>query len=109
MAAPLDDSIEAGLIEGFIDLLFEEEDGLVVVDYKTDAIEAQDTAELANRYRVQGGAYTLALEKATGKSVKEVVFLFLQPQSEESITDVVALKAEAETAAAVFFSRSPAD
>ena len=101
MAAPLDDGVtdgnEAGIIEGFIDLLFEEEDGLVVVDYKTDAIEAEATGDLVNRYRVQGGAYTLALERATGKSVKEVVFLFLQPQREEAITDVATLKAEAET------------
>ena len=35
----------AGVLKGFIDLLFEEEDGLVVVDYKTDALEADQTLD----------------------------------------------------------------
>ena len=32
MAGPVGD----GIVEGFIDLLFEEDDGYVIVDYKTD-------------------------------------------------------------------------
>ena len=79
VAAPL----EGGIVDGFIDLLFEEEDGLVVVDYKTDSIAAKETADTAERYQIQGGAYALALQQVTGKPVKEVVFLFLQPRREE--------------------------
>ena len=76
VAAPLGD----GVVEGFIDLLYEREGGLVVVDYKTDAIDAPETAETAQRYRLQGGAYALAAQRATGKPVREVVFSVPAPQ-----------------------------
>ena len=36
-----------GIVEGFIDLLFEEEDGLVIVDYKTDTLGSDDEIERA--------------------------------------------------------------
>jgi ATP-dependent helicase/nuclease subunit A len=79
VAAPVRD----GVLEGFIDLLFEEDGQLVVVDYKTDALESEEEiVQAMQRYRLQGGAYTLALQKATGQDVKEVVFLFLQPHQE---------------------------
>jgi ATP-dependent exoDNAse (exonuclease V) beta subunit len=102
VAAPLDGCI----IEGFIDLLFEEPDGLVVVDYKTDAIDAGETEDAVDRYRIQGGVYALALERATGRPVKEVVFLFLQPRKEESITDVQAIKRLAQARAAEYWLQS---
>ena len=100
MAAP----IGGGVLEDFIDLLFEEEDGLVVVDYKTDAMEADQTLEAADRYRIQRGAYALVLQRVTGKPIKEVVFLFLQPRWEEILGDVVSLKAEAELATGSYFA-----
>ena len=43
-----------GSLQGFIDLLFEEPDGLVVVDYKTDSIVSDETREAIDRYRLQG-------------------------------------------------------
>lgn len=92
VAAPLGD----GLVEGFIDLLYETDGGLAVVDYKTDDVDAAATAEAMQRYRLQGGAYALAVERATGKAVKEVVFLFLRPNQEERLTDIAQLTAEAE-------------
>jgi len=71
-----------------------------VVDYKTDALKTQeDLAKAMDRYRLQGGAYALALERATGRRVKEVVFLFLQPHHEESLKDVAALMEQARGAA----------
>lgn len=95
VAAPLGNG-GAGIIEGFIDLLYETpEGGLVVVDYKTDAIDATETAETAQRYRWQGGAYALALQQATGKPVREVIFLFLRPSKEERLTDIPELVAAA--------------
>jgi ATP-dependent exoDNAse (exonuclease V) beta subunit len=104
VAAPLDGHI----IEGIIDLLFEEGDGLVVVDYKTDAIGAGETQDAVDRYRIQGGVYALALERATGRPVKEVVFLFLQPRKEESIVDVDRIKELAAVSAAAYWSPSGA-
>ena len=87
-----------GVLEGFIDLLFEEDDALVVVDYKTDYIEAAGDMEeqAVYRYRIQAGSYALAVQRATGKPVKEIVLLFLQPRSERTLTDVPRLMEEAE-------------
>ena len=78
VAAPVGDI----LLEGYVDLTYRsrDPDGLVVVDYKTDAW--RDDAELDEklaRYRLQGAAYAVALETATGLPVVGCVFLFLTP------------------------------
>ncbi len=72
---------EGGMIlEGFIDLLYEEPGGLVIADYKTDAVRsAEEAAARAESYRLQGGAYALALTRALGRPVARMVFLFLGP------------------------------
>ena len=77
-----------GSLHGFIDLLFEEDDSLVVVDYKTDSISPGQTATAVQRYRLQGGAYAHAIQEVTGKKVKEVVFLYLNPQREVPLPDL---------------------
>ena len=101
MAGPVGD----GIVEGFIDLLFEEEDGYVVVDYKTDAVRTDEDIDRAmGRYRLQGGGYALALSKATGLNVKEVSFLFLEPRREVSVEDLPGAMLEAEQAATALFS-----
>ena len=67
------------LFEGFIDLLFEEDGHLVVVDYKTDGVGDQRAVDAAvERYASQGAAYALAIEAAAGLPVSEVHFLFLR-------------------------------
>ena len=65
-------------LEGYIDLLFRAEDGLVVVDYKTASVSA-DIDRRVEGYRAQGGAYAVAVEQATGETVSRVVFVFLTP------------------------------
>lgn len=57
------------LVQGIVDCYFEENDELVVVDYKTDRVGAPE--ELAERYHVQLEYYAQALSKLTGKKVKE--------------------------------------
>ena len=65
-------------LEGYVDLVYRGPDGLVVVDYKTDAWRDQsDLDDKVARYRLQGASYTLALEIATGEPVAACVFLFL--------------------------------
>ena len=92
-----------GVLEGFIDLLFEEDNGLVVVDYKTDYVAAAEREEQAvEKYRIQAGSYALAIQRATGKPVQEIVLLFLQPRNERSLTDVPQLMAEAEKRAEAY-------
>ena len=101
VAGPVGD----GIVEGFIDLLFEEEGGLVIVDYKTDALGSDDEIERAMaRYRLQGGGYALALSKATGLKVKEVSFLFLEPNREVPVDDLTGAMREAEEAALALFT-----
>ena len=60
---------ETVLIQGIIDAFFEEEGGLVLLDYKTDVIKRPE--ELVKRYKAQLDYYEEALESITGKKVKE--------------------------------------
>ena len=55
------------LVQGIIDCYFEEEDGIVLLDYKTGK-NVKDTTE---NYIIQLELYKEALEKSTGKNVKE--------------------------------------
>jgi ATP-dependent helicase/nuclease subunit A len=64
-------------VEGFVDLLFSDGDGLVVVDYKTDAlVDEADIDRAVQRYRPQAAAYAMALEHTTGQRVRECIFVF---------------------------------
>lgn len=73
---------ETVLIQGIIDVFFEEEDGYVVLDYKTDAVERPE--ELVKRYQVQLAYYSEVLEQlsgyrkdGSGKRVKErIIYSF---------------------------------
>ena len=106
--APVAGPVGDGIVEGFIDLLFEEEDGFVVVDFKTDAVGSEEEVEQAMaRYRLQGGAYALALSKAAGVTVKEVSFLFLQPNLQKSVDNLPQAQDEAERAALAFLTTAP--
>ena len=103
VAAPVVD----GSLHGFIDLLFEEENGLVVVDYKTDAVTEAQLPEVVDRYRLQGGAYAHAISRITGKPVREVVFLYLQPKREVVLPDLADAMADAQAVAQAIL-QSPA-
>ena len=59
------------LVQGIIDAYFEEGDGLVLLDYKTDRIQTEE--ELVRRYRKQLEVYASALEQTTGKCAKECI------------------------------------
>ena len=64
---------EKVLVQGIIDLYFEEEDGkLVLLDYKTDYINPGEEDILAEKHKEQLLVYKNALEEATRKEVKEV-------------------------------------
>jgi ATP-dependent exoDNAse (exonuclease V) beta subunit len=77
---PLTVPVDGGVLEGVVDLCFVEDDGLVVVDYKTDLLRsAAEVPTAALRYRIQAGAYALALGVALGRRVDRVVLVFLAP------------------------------
>jgi ATP-dependent helicase/nuclease subunit A len=56
-------------VQGNIDCLFAEDDGLVLIDYKTDYAGTAD--ELVNKYVAQLSMYALAIERILGRPVKE--------------------------------------
>jgi len=62
-------SKEPVLIQGIMDAWFEEEDGIVLVDYKTDHVS--EAAELKKRYAVQLDYYAKALTMMKHKNVRE--------------------------------------
>lgn len=70
------------LIQGIIDVYFQEEDRLIVADYKSDRIRPGRERELAERYQVQLNYYQRALEQLTGKKVKEKLIYSLETGKE---------------------------
>ena len=66
----LSSSKETILIQGVIDAYIENENGIILVDYKTDNVGNEDV--LINRYRSQLMLYKKSLEMSTGKTVQAV-------------------------------------
>lgn len=66
---------EGQLIQGIIDLYFEEDGEFVLVDYKTDRVMKGEAGEkeLVKRYAIQLDYYEKALTQLTGKNVKEKI------------------------------------
>jgi ATP-dependent helicase/nuclease subunit A len=65
------------MLQGVIDCFFEENDNYILLDYKTDYVEAGKTEVIKERYRLQIDCYALALEKITGKKVTaRYIYLF---------------------------------
>jgi ATP-dependent helicase/nuclease subunit A len=65
-------------LEGVIDLAFAEEDGWVVVDYKTDRGTDPDFPTRRNAYRAQLALYGDAWQELTGERVKERLLWFVR-------------------------------
>ncbi|HMF03746.1 MAG TPA: UvrD-helicase domain-containing protein [Acidimicrobiia bacterium] len=91
--------VDGVTVEGFVDLLVETLEGLVVVDYKTDQTPGEDELDAAmDRYRAQGAAYALALERALGSRVARCVFVFARRRQavEREVDDLPAAVASVE-------------
>ena len=85
VAAPVGDN---GVLEGFVDLLFEDDGTLVVVDYKTDRLRrGRALAAAVAAYRLQVAAYAVALESSTGLAVSRCVLVFVG--AEEPVEHVI--------------------
>lgn len=59
------------VVRGVIDLVFQEDPGWVIVDYKTDRVAETSVAELVAHYRTQVRLYAKAWEEITGQRVVE--------------------------------------
>jgi ATP-dependent exoDNAse (exonuclease V) beta subunit len=75
-------------LEGYVDLVYRdaERGGLVVVDYKTDAVDEATRAARVEQYNVQLAAYARALTEATGEPVVACVLCFLRPEGAIEVT-----------------------
>ena len=87
---------ELAFAVGRMDLVFEEDGGLVIVDYKSDLVNADAVEPAALRHRGQAAVYAWATQQAAGLPVKEVVFVFGRPGGEWSFPVDEALLAEGE-------------
>ena len=74
--APAEEQI---LLQGVVDCWFETEEGITLVDFKTNQITAEAAREKAEDYRMQMTAYARALEEITGIPVRRRVIWFLHP------------------------------
>ena len=83
-ASMLDDGWknETVLVQGIIDAYFMEGDEIVLVDYKTDRVKRGQEQKLIDLYHVQLEDYARALERMTGKRVKEKIIYSFTLQKE---------------------------
>ncbi len=78
------------LVQGVIDCCFEEPDGIVLVDYKTNYIDRKkgldkEAERMRELYTTQLSAYARAIQKAMGKTVKERYLYLFGADTEVSI------------------------
>ncbi len=76
---PEEDKAEKVLVQGIADCFFYEDDGVVLIDYKTDRIPAEKAAERAEYYRLQMEYYTRGLTAVLECPIKEKYLYFLHP------------------------------
>ena len=69
-----------GMIKGIMDLVFEENGSLVLVDYKSDRTYNENL--LIDKYKLQLNLYKQALEIITGKKVSEVYIYSVEMEKE---------------------------
>lgn len=72
----LEETEEQVLVQGVIDCLAEEDQGLVILDYKTDWVTEEQVDKIVATYRGQLNLYARAVEKILRRPVREK-YLFL--------------------------------
>lgn len=73
---------EQVLLQGVVDAAILEEDGVVIIDFKTDQVSWNGAGERAEKYRGQLDTYRKALMRILHMPVKETILYFLQPGKE---------------------------
>ncbi|BFU45753.1 UvrD-helicase domain-containing protein [Krasilnikovia sp. MM14-A1004] len=79
-------TIDDKVLEGIIDLLYRDDDGLVIVDYKTDAVPSSALDQRVDYYRPQMAAYAATLQNATAEEIARCILLFLTPHGAHART-----------------------
>ena len=73
---PEADGEEEVLLQGVVDVWFDDGEGITILDFKSDRVRPGDEAERAEHYRPQLEAYGHALSVMTGRPVKRKVLWF---------------------------------
>jgi ATP-dependent helicase/nuclease subunit A len=76
---------EAGYTSGRVDLVFRDEHGLVVVDYKTDRVPPGDVPAAMEVHRAQAETYARGVARATGDEVRGVTLVFARAGAEQDL------------------------
>jgi ATP-dependent helicase/nuclease subunit A len=77
-------SEEKIMLQGIIDCYFEENEKIILVDYKTDSVKDGEVNALIEKYKTQLDYYARALEATLGKQVKEsYLYLFSSDEAVE--------------------------
>ena len=74
------DEADSVMLRGRIDLILPMDDGIAVVDHKTDRITAEGVNNRAAEYAAQIAAYRDALQRVAGQKVIGVYLVFLTPR-----------------------------
>jgi ATP-dependent exoDNAse (exonuclease V) beta subunit len=74
-------AVEDLVIRGQVDLWFEEEGELVIVDYKTDSVTAAEAHYSALDHALQLRLYALAIERFAGRAPNRAWLYFLHPNT----------------------------
>ncbi len=87
---------ESVVVQGIIDMIIPTDDGLVIVDFKTDKIRENEIAERAARYTTQLALYAQAAAKILNAPAAGSYLYFLHPKSAYPVkTSLVRLKSKA--------------
>ena len=85
MAVPLSTSDEMIIVQGIIDMLVQTPKGLLVIDFKTDNVTAEQVAERAKAYRRQLELYGRAASAILKEKLLSKWLYFLTPATEFEI------------------------
>ncbi len=74
------------LLQGVIDCCVVEDDGLTIIDYKTDYVNKETVEERAKSYQMQIDTYAMAMQRITGLPIKGKFLYFF------CINEAIAMK-----------------
>ena len=73
---------EKGIVQGAVDICFEEDDGIVILDFKTD--RTRNPEHFVSAYKEQLDIYAIACEKIFKKPIKQkIIYSFFLGQEIE--------------------------
>lgn len=67
---------EKVLLQGIVDCAIVDEDGIIIVDFKTDRVTEETLAARAEQYREQVNTYAYAMERIYKKKVRKTMLYF---------------------------------